>query len=118
MVPDLVQHTLISARKFAGAEYISIYDVNEVNIYDGQTAKIQISEVGVLKFWWCPVARLWCIPLKVDITNLNTDTLLLNSLDGQKSISPLYCVPTSLTAVHHVQTRMAKHTPDVFREKT
>ena len=40
MVPDLVQHTVLSVRKFANAECILIYDVDEVNIYDGQNAEI------------------------------------------------------------------------------
>ena len=49
MVPDLVQHTLLSDRKFADADYILIYDGNGVNIYYGRTARIRISEAGVLK---------------------------------------------------------------------
>ena len=44
MVPDLVQHTLLSTRNYAAADYILIYDGNEVNIHGGQTAKIRISE--------------------------------------------------------------------------
>ena len=58
MVPDLVQHTLISASKFVDADYISIYDGDEVNMYYGKISKIEISEAGVLKCWWVPVARL------------------------------------------------------------
>ena len=51
ILPDLVHHTLLSDRKFS--DYISIYDGNEANIYDGKTAKIQISEAEVLKGWQC-----------------------------------------------------------------
>ena len=47
MVPNLVQHTLLSASKFSGADYISIYNGEKENIYDGQTAKINIPEAAV-----------------------------------------------------------------------
>ena len=40
MVPELVQHALLSGRKFVDPEYISIYDGNEVNIYDVKNVKI------------------------------------------------------------------------------
>ena len=115
MVPDLVQHTLLSARNFSDTDYISIYNGNEVSIYDERTAKIRISEAEVLKGWWCPVKKLWRIPLKDSIANPNTDTLLLNSWDVQKSRNPLYSVPTSKTTVHHVQTLMTKHTPEAIK---
>ena len=47
MVPTLVQHTLLSASKFSDADYISIYNGEKENIYDGQTAKINIPEAAV-----------------------------------------------------------------------
>ena len=40
MVPELVQHALLSGRKFVDPEYISIYDGNEVNIYDVKNVNI------------------------------------------------------------------------------
>ena len=51
MVPMLAEYTLLSASKFADANYISIYDKNEVNIYDARTAKITVSEEAVLQGW-------------------------------------------------------------------
>ena len=50
MVPHMVYHTLLSARKFVNSDYIPIYDGDEVKIYNGQTSKIEISEAGVLKY--------------------------------------------------------------------
>ena len=84
MVPDLIHNTLISAIKCFDADYISICDGNEVNIYDGQTARINISEVAVLNFLRFQVARIWRTPLKSNITTHNTDTLILYILDGQQ----------------------------------
>ena len=43
IVPALKGNSLISGGKFAQAGYISICDGNELNIYDGRTAKITIS---------------------------------------------------------------------------
>ena len=79
-----MQHTLLSDKKFAYANYISIYYGDKVNIYCGGTAKMKISEAEVLKGWRYSVERLWHIPLTANITKLNTDTLLLNSPDGRQ----------------------------------
>ena len=51
VLPELVQHTLLSASKISDTDYISIYDGDEVNIYYGQTSKIKVSEVELLKGW-------------------------------------------------------------------
>ena len=49
MVPGPASDTLLSGSKFADADYISIYDPLEVNIYDAKTTKISITEKVVLK---------------------------------------------------------------------
>ena len=84
MVPYLVHHTLLSVRKLTDAAYISIYDGNEVNIYDGQPSKIRISEAAVVKVWKFPVTKLFCIPFKYNISNLNTDTQTVGKENNQE----------------------------------
>ena len=81
--------------KFAEAGYISVCDGDEVNIYDGRTAKITISEEAALKGWFCPHQRLWRIPLQQHITNYNTQTLILDGPTGMESLNSLYTVPSS-----------------------
>ena len=49
MVPALANQSLLSGGKFAEAGYVSICDGNEVNIFDGRTAKMEVSEAAVLK---------------------------------------------------------------------
>ena len=49
MVPALTDQSLLSGGKFAEAGYISICDGEEVNIYDGRTARIEVSEAAVLR---------------------------------------------------------------------
>jgi hypothetical protein len=73
-----VQNSLLSTSKVVDADYIAIYDKEEVNFYNAKTTKITISEEAVLKGWQCPVAGLWRLPLVANPVNLNTDTLLLD----------------------------------------
>ena len=43
MVPALSNQSLLSEGKFSGPGYVSLCDGDEVNIYDGHTAKITVS---------------------------------------------------------------------------
>ena len=104
IVPSLAGNSLLSGGKFAEAGYISVCDGDEVNIYDGRTAKIVVSEAAVLKGWFCPRQRLWRIPLQQHVTNLNTQTLLLDGPTGTESLNSLYAVPSSPTLRHHIET--------------
>ena len=63
MVPALANQSLLSGGKFVEARYVSVCDGEEVNIYDGHTAKIIVSEKSVLAGWWCPQTRFWRILL-------------------------------------------------------
>ena len=97
IVPSLAEHTLISASKFADANYFTIYDDKEVNIYDGETTKIYVTEKAVLQGFRCPTSKLWRIPLTDNVTNVNTDTVLLNSPDGRGSLNPNFHIPSTET---------------------
>ena len=92
MVPSLSDQSLLSGNKFAQAGYVTIYDNQEVNIYDGRTAKIIVSEKAFLKGWFCPEAIMWRIPLQPHISNNNTETLLLNRPTGTESPNTTYTV--------------------------
>ena len=104
IVPDLVEQSLLSGRKFADAGYISIYDENEVNIYDLHTTKIVVSEAAVLKRWRCPIAKLWRISLRANIRDLNLkqDTLVLDTPNDQESLNSLYTVHISKEVCNHI----------------
>ena len=82
MVPTLFDHSLLRGNKFAQTSYVTICDNQEVNIYDGRTEKIIVSEKAVLKGWFCPKSRMWRIPLQPHISNKNTDILVLNGPTG------------------------------------
>ena len=59
MVPALAGQSLLSASKFAEAGYISVFDVDEVNLYYSRTARIVVSKEAVLKGWFCPDNKIW-----------------------------------------------------------
>ena len=80
-------NTLLSTGKLVEGGYFSVYDKNELNIYDGRKTKIIITEEAVLKGYRCPREKLWRIPLVADVQNENTDTLLLKSKDRLQSLN-------------------------------
>jgi hypothetical protein len=53
IVPQ-VQTPLLSTSKVVDADYVPIYDKEEVNFYNAKTTKITVSEEAVLKGWQCP----------------------------------------------------------------
>ena len=59
IVPSLTDNTLISTGKFTDANYFAVYNDKELNIYDGNKAKIYITEEAVLQGFRCPTSKLW-----------------------------------------------------------
>ncbi len=95
IVPSLVSNLLLGTSKFTEAGYTAIYDKDEVNFYDARTTKITISADVVLKGWGCPRMNLWRILLVPFVTNLNTDTLILDHPSGQDSLNSMYTIKTT-----------------------
>ena len=99
MVPSLRGASLLSTNKLANAGYVTVYDEDEVNVYNGRTVTIKVSEAAVLPIkvseaavlqrWQCTRSRLWQTPLTSDVKNTNTDTLLLNSPNGRNTVNAL-----------------------------
>ena len=83
ITPDIVSNSLMSTGLLADANYISVFDKEEVNIYDANDVTIIVTRGAILRGWRCPVTKLWRIPLlptvgRYQITNLNTETVLVN----------------------------------------
>lgn len=53
IVPGLKENVLLSTGKMVDEGYIAVYDRDECRIYDGKTAKFQVSAEAVLKGWRC-----------------------------------------------------------------
>jgi hypothetical protein len=109
IVPSLVGNLLLSTSKFAKAGYTAIYDKDEVNFYDTSTTKIAVLADAVLQGWRCPCMNLSRIPLVPFITNLNTDTLILDHPSGQDSLNSMYTIKTNQLARDHVVLQMCKN---------
>ncbi len=70
--------SLLGIPKFADANYVAIFDKDEVNIYDANKTKIIVSRSAILQGWRCKQTNLWQVPLIKNIQNNNTDTVLGN----------------------------------------
>jgi hypothetical protein len=109
IVPSLVGNSLLSTSKFAEAGYTAIYNKDAANFYYTRTTKITVLADAVLKRWQCPRMNLWRVPLAPFITNLNTDTLILDHPSGQDSLNSMYTVETNQLACKHVALQMCKN---------
>ena len=63
MVHDITLDPLASTSKMCDAGYFSVFDEEEVRIYNARTTKIVTSKPPVLKGWRDKVSTLWRIPL-------------------------------------------------------
>jgi hypothetical protein len=113
IVPQ-VQYSLLITSKVIKADYIAIYDKEEVNFYDAKTTKITVLEEAVLKGWRCPEAGLWRLPLVENPVNLNTDTLLLDHLIEHQSQNRLYTVQTTKRSRKHIRALLSCITKEEY----
>ena len=77
IVPGVSTASLISTGKFADANYITVFDQEEVKIYDANNTQVTTTRGAVLKGWKCKDG-LYRIPLVPKVKNVNTDTILCN----------------------------------------
>jgi hypothetical protein len=74
MVPTLRHNSLISTSKLADANYCTVFTPNEVLVCDGE---VEPTKIPIWKGWRDKETGLWRIPLTNDVTNINTQTKLL-----------------------------------------
>ena len=78
ITPGITENSLLSTSKFAAANYITIFDKEEVNIYDANDTIITVSRGAILRGWMDTKSNLWRIPLVEIVRNNNTDTIIVN----------------------------------------
>jgi hypothetical protein len=103
-----VQNSLLSTSKVDDADYIAVYDKEEVNFNKAKTTKITVSEEAVLKGWRCPAAGLWWLPLVENPVNLNTNTLLLDHPTKLQSQNRLYTVQITKRSRKHIRALLSR----------
>ena len=59
IVPGIERDSLLSIPKFADANYVAIFDKDEVNIYDANKTSIVVSRGAILRGWRCKQTKLW-----------------------------------------------------------
>ncbi len=78
ITPSITENSLLSTSKFATANYITIFEKEEVNIYDANDTIITVSQGAILRGWMDTKSNLWHIPLVEIVQNNNTDTIIVN----------------------------------------
>ena len=59
IVPGIERDSLLSIPKFADANYVAIFDKDEINIYDANKTIIVVSPGKILRGWQCKQTNVW-----------------------------------------------------------
>ena len=83
ITPGIVSNSLMSTGKLADAGYTTVFDKEEVNVYDANDISITVTRGAILRGWHCPSTGLYRIPLlptvrKDQVNNVNIETVLVN----------------------------------------
>jgi hypothetical protein len=77
IMPGITKNSLLCTGQFAAANYIIIFNKEEVNIYDANDTIIAVTRGAILQEWWDMATKLWRIPLMVVVRNNNIDTVIM-----------------------------------------
>ena len=98
IVPSIKSNSLLSTEKIAKAGYTTVFNNEEVNIYDAHNTKLIVSRGAILHGWFNKTHNLWRIPLIPVVLNNNTDTVFVNK-PPTKFLPD--CIPV-IEAIHNV----------------
>ena len=113
IIPALKHNSLISVPKLSQAQYITVFDGDEVNVYDGHTTKIHVTNEAVMAGWLCKKTNLYRIPLKPNMKT-STQTPFLSTGPNPTTASttstnfPLLNAPSG-TSMRPQDSRPRKH---------
>lgn len=79
-----IRQTLISGSKVADAGYVTVFDEEEVNVYEAEDVTIKSTAQSVLTGFRDKLTRLWRVPLAAKVSNKNTDTMLLGETQSKQ----------------------------------
>jgi hypothetical protein len=79
ITPSITKNLLLSTGQCAAANYTTIFDKEEVNIYNANNTIIAVTRGAILQGWWDALMKLWCIPLMTVVRNNNPDTFIMIS---------------------------------------
>jgi hypothetical protein len=104
-IPSL-KTSLVSNSKLADAGYITVYDENEVNVYDSKDTAIKPTKAAIMTGWRCKQTGLWRFPLKSEIKDEKMDTKVLNENETKiitsEIASNVYDLPSTEHAIRYL----------------
>jgi len=82
ITPGITSNSLLSTGKCADANYITVFDKEQVNVYDVNDVTISVTRGAILQ-GWRDSNGLWRIPLlhtvrQDNVNNVSTETVLVN----------------------------------------
>jgi hypothetical protein len=98
ITPGITENSLLSTSKFAVANYNTIFDKEEVNIYNANDTIIAVTRGTILHGFKCPLTGMWHIPLVNLVRNNNTEAVIVNRLPSE--FLPVRPPPTK--AIHNI----------------
>jgi len=98
ITPGITENSLLSTSKFAVANYITIFDKEEVNMYDANDTIIAVMRGTILRSFKCPMTGMWRIPLVNLVQNNNTKMIIVNC----PPLEFLPAGPPPTKAIHNV----------------
>jgi hypothetical protein len=115
MVPTLRHNSLVSTSKLADANYHTVFTPNEVLVYDGE---VTANKIPVWKGWRDKNTGLWRIPLVDNVTNLNTDTKVLQHDEIKQAFAErtlsVYNLPTKAESVKYLHAALGFPTKETL----
>jgi hypothetical protein len=100
IIPGITENSLLSTSKFAAANYITIFDKEEVNIYDANNTIIAVTRGAILCGFQCPMTGMWHIPLVNLVWNNNTKMVIVYRPPPKFLPAPARPPPTKV--IHNV----------------
>ena len=95
-MPGLAKNSLLSARKFADAKYVTVLTPDEVLIFkDLGDLKLTITQEEILKGWRCKTTGLWRVTLACVMLDEKEDTILLYRPNPKHEIKSAYEFPST-----------------------
>ena len=83
-------------------------------VHNGGDITIKLTREAVLQGWRDIESGLWRVPLKQEITNDKTDTVLLNMPSPIKSISNVYDLPSVETQIRYLHAAAGYPTKEMW----
>ena len=103
MMPNLAQNSLLSARKFVDAKYVTVLTPEEVLMFEYLgDLQLTIFQEAILKGWRCKTSGFWRVPLNPMVINQNKDTILLDRPNPEHAVNSAYELPITEQLIRYL----------------